>query len=979
MANICIQVFALILMPLYPGVLGLPSREVTMPEVMPAGHGNLTLRFYALGRYMEFNLSLDDTFLGPALHIRHIGRTGGNEEGMDGLRGCFYSSQEPLAAFSLCRGVQGAFLYRQDNYIIQPMEKRMGREYLGQHLVFKATNGDARNVATKTGDILPHETGNQDRGMKSKSTGVPGQVTKTSRGRKQNITANESQEDNQGSHSPTKPSGWLEESKGTKHSQSWKDGTVTWSIFGKPVSGTAGGTDDFHPSRRRRFVSVDRFVEIMLVADNSMVRFYGEDLKLHLLTLMSVAARIYKHPSLRNSVSLVVVKVLVIEDEEAGPEVSDNGGLTLRNFCNWQQSFNPPNDRHSEHYDTAILLTRQDFCGHKSCDTLGVADIGTVCDPNKSCSVIEDDGLQAAYTLAHELAHVLSIPHDNSKNCEKVFGELGKNYLMAPLFIQLNKSVPWSPCSAKHLTEFFDSGHGDCLLDAPSMSLELPEEPPGSSSLYDLDSQCRQIFGKEFSYCPNSRYVCAQLWCKIEGEQVCHTKNGTLHWADGTSCAEGRVCGDGICLDEEDVAGPKVMVDGNWGNWGSWGECSRTCGGGVQFSYRECDDPEPQNGGKYCKGQRVMYESCNTQECQEQEQSFRDQQCETYNRYNNTDGEGRLLEWIPKYSGVSPRDRCKLVCQARGRSEFKVFQPKVVDGTLCGPESLSICVQGQCLKAGCDHVLGSSKKVDKCGVCGGDGSSCRKISGSLNKSKFGYTDIVTIPAGATNIDVKQRSHRGVIYDGNYLAIKRTADDTYLLNGDVVSSVEQDLHLKGTILKYSGSSTTLERIQSFQPLPEGLTIQLLRVVEEVVPPKVKYMFYVPKTLQYPKTKPKEKLSHHLLRPLLTSRWVFGDWSPCSKTCGSGWQRRNVECQNVEGGASDQCSPELRPEDIRHCADLPCPMWTAAAWTQCSQTCGEGVRTQRILCIDYTGKEADEEKCDPRKRLPEVPSPCLLVEC
>lgn len=37
------------------------------------------------------------------------------------------------------------------------------------------------------------------------------------------------------------------------------------------------------------------------------------------------------------------------------------------------------------------------------CDTLGVADIGTICDPSKSCSVIEDEGLQAAYTLAHEL------------------------------------------------------------------------------------------------------------------------------------------------------------------------------------------------------------------------------------------------------------------------------------------------------------------------------------------------------------------------------------------------------------------------------------------------------------------------------------------------------------------------------------------------------------------------------------------------
>lgn len=79
----------------------------------------------------------------------------------------------------------------------------------------------------------------------------------------------------------------------------------------------------------------------------------------HVLTLMSMAARIYKHPSLKNSINLVVVKVLVVDEEAAGPEVSDNGGLTLRNFCSWQQRFNPPSDRHPEHYDTAILLTRQ--------------------------------------------------------------------------------------------------------------------------------------------------------------------------------------------------------------------------------------------------------------------------------------------------------------------------------------------------------------------------------------------------------------------------------------------------------------------------------------------------------------------------------------------------------------------------------------------------------------------------------------------
>ena len=57
--------------------------------------------------------------------------------------------------------------------------------------------------------------------------------------------------------------------------------------------------------------------------------------------------------------------------------------------------------------------------------------------------------------------------------------------------------------------------------------------------------------------------------------------------------------------------------------------------------------------------------------------SFREQQCEKYNGYNLTDLEGNRLEWVPKYAGVSPRDRCKLFCRARGRSEFKVFEAKV--------------------------------------------------------------------------------------------------------------------------------------------------------------------------------------------------------------------------------------------------------------------------------------------------------------
>ncbi|TNN53843.1 A disintegrin and metalloproteinase with thrombospondin motifs 8 [Liparis tanakae] len=692
---------------------------------------------------------------------------------------------------------------------------------------------------------------------------------------------------------------------------------------------------------------------------------------------MSMAAQLYRHPSIKNSVSVVVVRLLLLEDEGAGPQASSNGGVALRSFCSWQQLLNTPSARHPEHHDTALLFTRQDLCGHKSCDTLGVADVGTMCDPKRSCSVIEDSGLQAAFTVAHELGHVLSMPHDDSNTCERLFGDLGGRHLMAPLFLSLNQTAPWSPCSALYVTEFFDNGHGDCLLDAPDRSLPLPGGLPGRQ--YDLDQQCQQMFGEEFVQCPDPSDgdVCSQLWCREDGTPQCSTRNGSLPWADGSPCGRDGSCLHGACRPTQEVMRPLVSVDGGWSSWGPWRSCSRTCGGGVEFSYRECTAPGPLNGGRYCEGQRVQYQICNTQPCEDDNgKSFREEQCEKYNSLSYLDLRRNIIQWIPKYAGVSPRDRCKLFCRARGSNEFKV-----TDGTTCGPDTTSVCVQGQCVKAGCDQAIGSGKRADKCGECGGIGLSCRKITGSYSKATFGYSDIVTIPVGATNVDVKQRSPRGIKHDGNYLAVKRGSGG-YILNGNFsVSTMEQYLPVRGAVLKYSGSATTLERIQSFRRLREVITIQLLATAGDANPPKVKYTFYLPRDVTFNKSKERKgpSASSHVIRPFGGPDWALGEWSQCSKSCGSGWSRRNVECQDGSGFLSGRCDWALKPVDIRPCGDAPCPMWQMGPWSACSQTCGHGERRRSVFCTDYTGKSVEPEKCDANKMPTPVSVECLHQEC
>lgn len=245
-------------------------------------------------------------------------------------------------------------------------------------------------------------------------------------------------------------------------------------------------------------------------------------------------------------------------------------------------------------------------------------------------------------------------------------------------------------------------------------------------------------------------------------------------------------------------------------------------------------------------------------------------------------------------------------------------------------------------------------------------------------SSHGYKDIVTIPSGATNINIKQQSHGSIPHDGNYLAVRRENGD-YILNGNFsVSTVEQYIPVLGAVLKYSGSSTTLERLQSFRQLQEPITIQLLSTSGESIPPKVKYTFYIPKTMSFSKPKDK-KIAGKLIHPFGVPQWVSGEWSECSKTCGSGWSRRNVECKDNAGFYSNHCNKDLRPSDIRPCADLPCPMWQIGPWSSCSQTCGHGERQRRMLCIDYTGKTVELENCDPAKMPQSVSEKCFYQEC
>lgn len=57
--------------------------------------------------------------------------------------------------------------------------------------------------------------------------------------------------------------------------------------------------------------------------------------------------------------------------------------------------------------------------------------------------------------------HVFNMLHDNSKPCVNLNGQGGSTrHVMAPVMAHVDPEEPWSPCSARFITDFLDNGYG---------------------------------------------------------------------------------------------------------------------------------------------------------------------------------------------------------------------------------------------------------------------------------------------------------------------------------------------------------------------------------------------------------------------------------------------------------------------------------------------------------------------------------------
>ena len=267
----------------------------------------------------------------------------------------------------------------------------------------------------------------------------------------------------------------------------------------------------------------------------------------------------------------------------------------------------------------------------------------------------------------------------------------------------------------------------------------------------------------------------------------------------------------------------------------------------------------------------------------------------------------------------------------------------VVDGTPCSYDDASnMCVQGECVKVGCDKILGSPLSEDQCGICAGDGTKCSTVSRTIKK-KLGreLTKFMVIPKGVRNIEIEEV----LVQNTSLLLMRERRSGVDFFDSSSFKGLHWTTIAEGAKFQFHKTKQRMivtARGPTLAPIIVGLKSPE-RVEREI---KLKY---ITESLEQTHSSRHRliqlKQQQPILKNILRFEWQIKGWSKCSKECGGGKQKLVIRCFDSKTGKRIRrklCGPKRsRPRvEKRSCNNFGCEThWVAADWEQCTATCGK----------------------------------------
>uniref|UniRef100_A0A0N5A6K3 Peptidase M12B domain-containing protein n=1 Tax=Parastrongyloides trichosuri TaxID=131310 RepID=A0A0N5A6K3_PARTI len=477
-------------------------------------------------------------------------------------------------------------------------------------------------------------------------------------------------------------------------------------------------------------------IEIAIFADNLMIKhfydIYGEEfhmkeLKRFVIATVNNVDSLYRHQTLNSKLHFRIKRIDVMEGQP--PELQsnrhDNGEVNklLKSFCEYQQEKKPSNRNDPRYWDHALLFTGFDIYGGAIKNIAGFAPVKGMCSEVRSCTINEGVDFGSVFVVTHEIGHNLGMYHDGQNECHT------DCCIMAPSIG--SGKTKWSTCSSTEMKIFVNklgtepTRPPNCLKTAAAKSKSIGVLPGQD---YTVNEQCRLFHGKCWTHGLRAHQtledICQMIWC-TDGDEKFRTSHPAL---EGTYCGKDRVCFSGKCVPaKRDL----IQVDGGWSKWtensycnpidnGRCNECVMDGQLKLKKEYRYCENPFPNNGGRYCTGENMRGIACDVNSrclVGKSIQKYIDSVCTEKAKLPKN------IEIKMDKKGLHfEHDYCKVWCYIKESTSIRTVDD-MPDGTSCGDNKY--CLKGVCRLLTCNGT-----------VLGGEANDCSKSGFKKEENKI---------------------------------------------------------------------------------------------------------------------------------------------------------------------------------------------------------------------------------------------------